>query len=151
MNTAWPLTIYYDASCPLCAREMHALAAHDANARLRLVDCSPPSFADAECAAAGIGREALMQAIHARDGEGRWHRGIAVFELAYRGAGIEGIAALWAHPWLRPIWERAYPWVALHRMGLSRLGFSRPFGWLVAMLARRAQRRARACRDGRCE
>ena len=35
----FPLTVFYDASCPLCASEMHALAARDREARLVLVDC----------------------------------------------------------------------------------------------------------------
>ena len=41
MNASrYPLTIYYDASCPLCAAEMHALRDEDHACRLRLVDCS---------------------------------------------------------------------------------------------------------------
>ncbi len=57
MNPAsiqWPLRIYYDRSCPLCAHEMHALLAHDRLGNLQLVDSSASDFSDADAQAAGI-------------------------------------------------------------------------------------------------
>jgi predicted DCC family thiol-disulfide oxidoreductase YuxK len=117
----FPLTIYYDASCPLCAGEMHALKARDRAGKLILVDCSSAGFVDA-VAACGVTRSDMMAFIHARDAEGRWLRGVAVFEHAYAAAGLTTMARLWRHRMLRPIWDRAYPWVARHRQRLSRLG-----------------------------
>lgn len=149
-DVTYPLTIYYDAACPLCAREMHALAEHDRDGRLQLLDCSPKGFEDPHATAAQVSQSAMMALIHARDAEGRWFRGVEVFVLAYRAVGIEAVAQMWAHPRLRPLWNRLYPWVARHRMGLSRLSLSRPFGWWVAWLARRAQRRGAACAQGAC-
>jgi predicted DCC family thiol-disulfide oxidoreductase YuxK len=102
MSVAWPLVIYYDASCPLCREEMHALKAHDAADRLRLLDASPPGFSDPHLAAAGIGQDALMRLIHARDAAGHWFVGVQVFELAYAAAGLHTVARLWASPRLRP-------------------------------------------------
>ena len=151
MNVAWPLAIYYDASCPLCREEMHALKAYDRHSRLDLRDASVPGFSDADLDAAGIGVPDLMLAIHARDAEGRWFRGVEVFELAYGAAGLERIAALWGHPWLRPLWDRAYPWVARFRQPLSKLRLNRLYGWLVRRAAARAQHRAAACAGARCE
>jgi predicted DCC family thiol-disulfide oxidoreductase YuxK len=149
---AWPLRIYYDAACPLCARELHALRDHDRDGRLDLRDCSPPGFRDADLEAAGLSPELLMRRIHARDANGRWLVGIDVFEVAYRAVGVDAVAALWGNRRLRPLWDRLYPWIADHRMQLSRLGFDRPFEWIVRALARRAARRAdpAACEDGRC-
>lgn len=120
---AYPLTIYYDASCPLCATEMGALKARDQYGRLKLVDCSSPDFRDPCAAQAGLSRDALMQAIHARDASGRWLQGVDVFVVAYQAAGLDAIAALFAHPRLAPRWKRIYPWIARNRQRMSRLGF----------------------------
>lgn len=150
---AWPLRIYYDAACPLCAHELHALRDHDREGRLELRDCSSPDFRDADLDAAGLTPGLLMRRIHARDADGRWLVGIPVFEAAYGAVGIASVAALWGHRWLRPVWDRLYPWIADHRMQLSRLRLDRPFEWLVRALARRAARRAEraaACADGGC-
>lgn len=151
MNANWPLVIYYDASCPLCREEMHALKDHDSQSRLTLVDASPAGFADAHLEAAGIARADLMRLIHARDAAGRWFIGVDVFELAYAAAGLHGMARLWANPRLRPVWTRLYPWVARFRQPLSWLRLNRAYGWLVRRAATRAQARAAACATGRCD
>lgn len=146
----FPLVIYYDAACPLCAAEMHALRDHDRDGVLQLVDCSAPGFVDAEASAAGIATPDLLRRIHARDAAGRWFVGVEVFVLAYRAAGLVGAARLWSHPRLRPLWDRLYPWIADNRQWLSRLGLSRAYGWLLGLMARRALRRASACSDDSC-
>lgn len=142
---SFPLTIYYDASCPLCAAELHAIRDYDEQKRLDLIDCSSPDFRSDETEAAGITIAELMETIHARDAAGRWYRGVDVFVLAYTSVGIEGIAGLWAHPGLRPLWDRLYPWIARHRMALSRLHLHGAFGWLVRRAAQRADRQRTEC------
>jgi len=151
MNAQWPLVVYFDGACPLCREEMLALKSFDAHARLELRDASLPGFHDSALADAGIGRDDLMQAIHARDAAGHWYRGVDVFVLAYGAAGLHGVALVFAHPWLKPAWDRLYPWVARYRQPLSRLGLNRAYGWLVRRAADRARRRARACGAGACE
>jgi predicted DCC family thiol-disulfide oxidoreductase YuxK len=121
----FPLTIFYDASCPMCATEMHALKSRDADGRLILVDCSSPEFDESVLAGLPIRRGDLMTLIHARDAHGRWFVGIDVFEIAYRAAGLETLAGFWGNRKLRPLLSRVYPWVARHRQALSRLGFNR--------------------------
>jgi len=144
------LTIWYDASCPLCATEMHALQRHAGAESLRLIDCSPPGFRDEDVAAAGFARADLMRLIHARDSEGRWLRGVEVFERAYRLAGIPGVADVFAHRRLRPLWDRLYPLIARHRMLISRLRLGALYSRTIDWAARRAARRARSCAGGRC-
>lgn len=148
---SYPLTIYYDASCPLCREEMHALKQYDAQQRLQLVDCSTPGFADADTRQAGLANAALMRRIHARDATGRWLDGVAVFEAAYGAVGITGIAKLWGYPRLQPWLDRAYMWIAGNRMWLSRLRLHKVYGGLVRWIARRAERRTLACAgEGAC-
>ena len=150
MNITWPLRIYYDRNCPLCRRELHALTDNNVHGRLELVDCSPAGFRDEALEQAGITPQQAMTLIQARDANGRWIHSIAVFEAAYGAVGLERMARMWAHPWLRPIWDAIYPWVARHRMQLSALGLDRPFGWLMRRSAERAAKRARACAAGQC-
>ncbi len=57
---AYPVTVFFDATCALCAAEMGSLKARDAAGRLRLVDCSPDEFTGGPAP-----RHALMTAIHA--------------------------------------------------------------------------------------
>ena len=134
-----PLTVYYDASCPLCATEMHALRDLDWRGRLKLVDCSAQEFDDRNIACEGITREDLMTRIHARDPEGRWLVGLDAFEAVYGAAGLKAAARFWGNPRLRPLLDRIYPWIACYRQPLSRLGLHR----LVGLLLSRAGRRAR--------
>jgi predicted DCC family thiol-disulfide oxidoreductase YuxK len=139
--TAYPLTIYYDASCPLCANEMHALHARAPAGSLELVDCSADGFDARAFAACGIDRAAMMERIHARDATGRWLVGVEVFEAAYAAAGFTRLARWWGHPRLRPLWDRLYPWVARNRQVLSRLGLARVYAWIAGS----------PCRGDRCQ
>ena len=127
----FPLTVFYDASCPLCASEMQALAARDREARLVLVDCSAPDFDERPFAAEGVTRAAMLAQIHARDDAGRWLAGVDVFVEAYRAAGFPRIARLFASARLRPLWTRLYPWIARNRQLLSRWQLFRVYDILV--------------------
>ena len=120
-----PVTIFYDASCAMCASEMHALKARDRANRLELVDCSAPGFDETVLAGTGIRREDLMTLIHARDAHGTWLVGLDVFEVAYTAAGLKTIAGFWGSPTLRPLLARLYPWIARNRQLLSRFGIDR--------------------------
>lgn len=133
----YPLTVYYDASCPICASEIDAIKAHDTRDRLNLVDCSAQVMADTAPANSGIDRAALMQAIHARDADGNWLRGVDVFAAVYGAVGIDALARLWSSPRLRPVWQRLYPWIARNRQWLSRLGAPRVIAWAISLAARR--------------
>lgn len=130
-DTTWPLTIYYDASCPMCRAELHGLKARDHDGRLRLVDCSAPGFHDPHLAAAGISVDTAMAHIQARDADGRWFDGVGVFERAYAGAGLAWVARLLGLRWLRPVLDRAYPVVARNRGWLSKLGLAPLLGWAM--------------------
>lgn len=151
MTIAYPLRIYYDHSCPLCRTEMQALKSYDVKQRLDLVDCSPLNFSDPFTNTAGYTRAEMMRLIHACDADGQWLIGVGVFEAAYGATGIIGMEKIWANPILRPLWDRIYPWIADHRMFLSKLGVTRLFGWMVKHAAKKAAAKTQACADGVCK
>ena len=126
----YPLTVFYDASCPLCATEMHALRGLDRHGRIELVDCSAAEFDDTGLLAAGVNRAKLMRLIHARDSHGRWLVGPECFAAVYAAVGLERAAGIWGDRRLRPFWSRVYPWIAEHRQMLSRLGLHRLLAWI---------------------
>jgi predicted DCC family thiol-disulfide oxidoreductase YuxK len=148
--SAYPLTIYYDDSCPLCREEIFGLKAFDAQNRLRLVDCSVAGFINEETQKAGFTQQQLMRLIHAQDADGHWLIGIPVFEAAYQAAGIQTVAKTFANPMLRPFWDRLYPFIADNRYFLSKLGMNKAYGWWVRRTARKALARSQACKDGVC-
>lgn len=150
MSVAYPLRIYYDASCPLCRTEMHALKQYDTNQRLDLVDCSPLNFRDVFADSAGYCKSDMMRLIHARTADGQWLIGVAVFEAAYGATGIIGMQKMWGNKMLRPLWDCIYPWIADNRMFLSKLGVTRLFGWLVNRAAKRAAVKSQACSEDLC-
>jgi len=100
---------------------------------------------------AGYGRQEMMRLIHARDANGKWLIGVAVFEAAYGATGIIGMEKMWANPFLRPVWNGIYPWIADNRMFLSKLGITKLFGWMVRRAAKKAAAKSQACANDMCE
>ena len=122
--TAYPITVYYDASCELCRAEIEAMKSRDDADRLRLIDASDAGFVPP----AGVTRDELMSRIHARDADGAWLRGLDVFAAVYEAAGFRRLARIYRSSALRPLLDRMYPWIADHRQALSALGLPRLFG-----------------------
>ena len=155
MNSAaivqYPMTIFYDASCPLCLREVTLLKRYDDADQIHLIDCSPTDFATID----GYGRDAMMRLIHSRDAAGQWLVGAPVFAAAYRAAGFASVASLWGSARLQPFWRVVYPWIADNRMLLSKLGATSALAWVLhwlhARTAKNALAASKACHDGACE
>ena len=124
----YPITIYFDGSCKLCSSEINNLVARDQHGAILLVDCSPTDFDDRGLPA---NRETMMNMIHARDAAGVWLRGVDVFIAAYRAADLNFMSRMLAHRWIKPVAERAYPWVVRNRFWLTRLGLHRVMNWLT--------------------
>lgn len=114
----YPLTIYYDASCPLCRTEMETLKQTDHRNQLILVDCSQVSLSvPASCP---VTKAAMMERIHAQDVNGQWIKGVDVFAAAYTAAGFTKLGQFWGSKLLRPLLSRVYPLVADNRQWLSK-------------------------------
>ena len=114
----FPLTIYYDASCPLCSAEMHTIKETDFENKLILVDCSADNFN--EPAFCPSNKTTMMERIHAVDAAGVWIKGVDVFAIAYSAAGFNKLGKFWGNKTLRPILSRAYPIIADNRHWLSK-------------------------------
>jgi predicted DCC family thiol-disulfide oxidoreductase YuxK len=101
----WPLTLYFDGECPLCAREIKLLKAHAVETRLQFIDLSSADF-DAQ--ALGFTLEHMQSSLHARFADGRWVTGLDATLWSWRAAGL----GVWAAPltWrpLKPLLGVAY-------------------------------------------
>ncbi len=105
MQPAWPLTLYYDGDCPLCAREVHTLRRHASVQRLCLVDIS---LSDFHPESIGHTRQTLQNRLHARFADGQWVTGLDATLWSWRAAGLGHWAAPLTWPALRPLLELAY-------------------------------------------
>lgn len=136
-SPAYPLTVYFDATCELCSAEMSLMKARDAAARLTLVDCSPAGF-DAGPAP----RAALMTAIHAVDAAGQVFVGVPAIRACRDTVGLRSGSLLLDLPWIARLADRAYALLARSRYRLPR--------WLVTLVAGKAARSSRTCAGGNC-
>lgn len=131
-TVAWPLTLYYDGDCPLCAREINLLRRRAAPEQLQLVDISVAPF---DAAALGLAHKTLQDLLHARFADGQWVTGLDATLWSWRAAGL----GRWAVPltWrpLRPLLELGYRLFCRLRPHLEWL--PHPDG-------------ARRCRNDRC-
>src|SRR3989338_2928530 len=84
MQPSWPLTLYYDGDCPLCAREIKLLRQRADVQRLCLVDISVNDF---HPESVGYSRETLQNLLHARFADGQWVTGLDATLWSWRGAG----------------------------------------------------------------
>ncbi|ABA89978.1 protein of unknown function DUF393 [Syntrophotalea carbinolica DSM 2380] len=92
ISPEFPLTIFYDGSCPLCAREMAFYRSRVSAARMIFVDISRPDF---DAATYGRWRQEFMAALHVLDAGGHFF------------VGVDAFRALWlAMP------DRFYPFLA---------------------------------------
>ncbi|MEZ4483118.1 MAG: DUF393 domain-containing protein [Syntrophotaleaceae bacterium] len=78
----FPLQVFYDGSCPVCAREMAHYRALDRDGRLCFIDISGSAF---DAASWGLQHQELMQVMHVRDACGRFYRGVNAFRVLWLG------------------------------------------------------------------
>lgn len=76
VNPVFPLRIFYDGSCEVCASEVERYGRKDRDGRLILLDISAPRF---DPAPFGITLAEFMYQMHAIDQSGRVFRGVEAF------------------------------------------------------------------------
>ncbi|HYY99868.1 MAG TPA: DCC1-like thiol-disulfide oxidoreductase family protein [Candidatus Binatia bacterium] len=116
--SAAPVVLLYDPNCPFCRRCARFLREHDRDRRLEVRRNDSPGLAES----VGLSREEVDSAAWAVE-PGRRHRGAAAINRAVaelRG-GWPLVARAYALPFLRPLEDAAYDWVANHRSIVSRL------------------------------
>jgi predicted DCC family thiol-disulfide oxidoreductase YuxK len=72
----FPLRIFYDGACSVCATEIERYGRMDREGRLILVDISAPDF---DPAPLGITRDEFMYQMHAIDRSGTVYRNVEAF------------------------------------------------------------------------
>lgn len=90
-NKRWPLTLYFDGGCPLCAREIKLLSARATPDRLLFVDISDEAF-DAKSLGLTLGQ--MESSLHARFDDGTWVKALDATLWSWRAAGL----GIWAAP-----------------------------------------------------
>ncbi len=154
----YPLTLYFDAACPVCNLEMDNLKARNTEGLLRFVDISDPAF---DPAPLGVSLQALNGLLHAQRPDGSLVIGVEVFRLAYGAVGLGHWTAPTQWRLVAPWIDQAYAMFARNRYGLSRatmpvlqwLRHKRAKGRAIQLerAAQQSVRAATACHNGICE
>ncbi len=142
----YPLTLLYDAACPVCSLEMDNLRARDAGGRLVFVDISAPGF---DAGRFGFAHAAVDAQLHAIRADGTVAIGVEALRLAYGAVGLGWLLRPTGWGPLRPAFDLGYRAFARHRRRISRA--AAPL--IDAIRAARARRMAaamHACRGGAC-
>lgn len=146
MSLTYPLTLLYDANCPVCSLEMDHLRERNLDGKLQFVDITAAGF---DAAAYGTTLDALNAEIHGVRPDGSVIRGVEVLRRAYDAAGIGWVLRPTGWPLLRPAFDAGYRVFARHRLAISH-ATAPLIDAIRAERARRVAERMRQCADGAC-
>ena len=146
-RSIYPLTLFYDGGCAVCALEMDHLRARCRDGRLVFVDIAAPGF---DAAAHGTTRAAMDGEIHGLAADGTMLRGVEVLRRAYEAVGLGWVLKPTGWAPLRPLFDAGYRVFARHRRSISRTA-APLIDAIRAARARRMAERMRACRSGACD
>src|SRR5437868_4332306 len=146
-RSIYPLTLFYDAACPVCALEMDHLRETDRYGWLRFADIAAPGF---DASVHGSTLADMDAEIHGLCDDGTMLRGVEVLRLAYDAVGLGWVMRPTGWGPLRPIFDAGYRVFARNRRGISRTA-APLIRLLRAARARRMAARMQACRDGACD
>ena len=145
MTPLLPLTLLYDAACPVCAVEMDHLRARTTVAQLNFIDISDPGF---DAARFGVTLSELDAEIHGVYADGSAIHGVEVLRIAYELAGLGWVMRPTGWAAVAPLADLAYRLFARHRRAISKA--AAPLIHAIRVIragrARRTVERMRACR-----
>lgn len=124
------LTIFYDAQCPLCQREMDQLSNYDQSKQLCLEDINAADFGTRY---PHIDPQKANRILHAQTQTGELLLGLDATWAAWKTVGHHRWIGILRWPIIRWFADHAYLWFARNRMKVSR--------WVLG---------AQACEDGFC-
>ena len=142
----YPLTLLYDAACPVCSLEMDHLRERNALCRLAFIDIAAPGFDAARYATTLAELQAQMHGVRP---DGSHLIGLAALREAYAAVGLGWVLKATAWGPLAPLADAGYRVFARHRQRISRA--AAPF--IAALRTVRARRTAAAmarCQAGEC-
>ncbi len=115
-SNPYPLTVFFDGECPICAREIALLKRLNRKNRVHFVDFAEPAF---DPKRAGFGREELAQVIHARWADGSVVIGVDVFREVWTALGFGLLARVSRLPFIDRVLAWGYDWFARNRLWLT--------------------------------
>ena len=113
----YPLTVFFDGACPICAREIALMKRLDRRRQqLEFCDFSRPNY---DAASIGFASSELSRVIHARWADGSVITGVEVFRAMWEAVGLGFLARLSRLSLVEPLVLKAYAWFARNRLRLT--------------------------------
>lgn len=128
----FPLRVFYDGSCSVCAGEMQRYRRRELQGRLKFIDISDPAF---DPRPYGISYGEFMHQMHAIDGKGRVYRGVEAFGAIWQAFPDGSVFRLMGSVIMLPGVNQA-----------ARLGY-----YLFARVRKYLPTRVPPCAQGVCE
>jgi predicted DCC family thiol-disulfide oxidoreductase YuxK len=114
--TQYPLTVFFDGACPICAREIALMKRMD---RRRVIVFCDFSCSDYDPTSMGFAPSELSRVIHARWADGSVITGVEVFRAVWEAVGLGALARLSRLSFIEPLLLRGYAWFARNRLFLT--------------------------------
>jgi predicted DCC family thiol-disulfide oxidoreductase YuxK len=114
--TRYPLTVFFDGACFICASEIALMMRLDRHRRLLFRDFSLPDY---DSASSAFSRDELGTIIHARWADGSVVTGVDVFRAMWEAVGWGALAKFSRVSLVEPLVLRAYAWFARNRLWLT--------------------------------
>lgn len=112
----YPLTVFFDGACPICAREIALMKRLDRRRQLEFCDFSNQEY---DAASSGFAAADLGTVILARWADGSVITGVEVFRAMWEAVGLGVLARLSRLSLVEPLVLRAYAWFARNRLQLT--------------------------------
>lgn len=114
-------TLFYDASCPICIKEVNFLKRFNKQHKLVFQDINATDF---KPEAIQLSRAQLMAEIHGQKASGELLKGMAVFRELYTTLGLGWLIGPTAWPILKPLFDFLYRIFAKNRSTVARFFFN---------------------------
>ena len=112
----YPLTVFFDGACHICAREIALMKRLDRRRQLEFCDFSNQEY---DAASSGFAAADLGTVIHVRWADGSVITGVEVFRAMWEAVGLGVLARLSRLSLVEPLVLRAYVWFARNRLQLT--------------------------------
>jgi predicted DCC family thiol-disulfide oxidoreductase YuxK len=150
MNNLYPLSLLYDAACPVCSLEMDHLRERNREGKLVFIDITAAGF---DASAWGTSLAELNAEIHGVTPNGEHVIGLAALRAAYAAVGLGWVLSATAWGPLAPLADAGYRLFARYRRPISAAAapvIQVTRAWRERRLRRVHQGMAR-CQGGQCE